>query len=116
VNNRSGIVNPQAYSTFAAPEPQPGRANTFNDGGLAINALMRLPSGVFVIPPANVYIADTGDNIIRKVTPNGIINTIVGDSYGAFLGDTLPAINAELHAPTDVWVRFLRQHLYCRFR
>ena len=106
VNNRVRIVNPQGIiSTFAGTgATSPGGANTFNDGGLAINALMRLPSGVFVDSSGNVYIADTGDNIIRKVTPNGIINTIVGDSYGAFLGDTLPAINAELHAPTDVWV------------
>ena len=105
-NNRVRMVNAAGIiSTFAGTGfTSPGGANTFNDGGLAINALMRLPSGVFVDSSGNVYIADTGDNIIRKVTTNGIINTIVGDSYGAFLGDTLPAINAELHAPTDVWV------------
>jgi len=38
------------------------------------------------------------------VTTDGIIHTVVGDSYGAFYGDTFPAIVAELHTPTDVFL------------
>lgn len=105
-NNRVRMVDTTGkITTFAGTgASSPGGAGTFNDGGLAINSLLRLPSGVFVDGSGNVFIADTGDNVIRKVTTDGIINTVVGDGYGAFLGDTLPAINAELHTPTDVYV------------
>jgi sugar lactone lactonase YvrE len=105
-NNRVRIVNPAGtIFTFAGTGAvSSGFAGTYNDGGLAINGLLRLPSGVFVDSNANVFIADTGDNIIRKVTTDGIIHTVVGDGYGAFLGDTLPAINSELHSPTDVFL------------
>ena len=50
----------------------------------------------------NVYIADTGDNNIRIVTTDGIINTFAGDSYPSFAGDTAAAVDAELHSPSDV--------------
>jgi uncharacterized protein (TIGR03437 family) len=105
-NNRVRVVNNSGIiSTFAGTgASSPGFAGTFNDGGLAINGLMRLPSGVFADTAGNVFIADTGDNVIRKVTPDGIINTIVGDGYGGFLGDTLPASKGELHSPEDVFV------------
>ncbi len=106
VNNRVRVVNSTGIiSTFAGNgSTSPGGGNTFNDGGLAINGLLRLPSGVCVDSKGNVYIADTGDNIIRKVTTDGIINTVAGDGFGAFSGDTFPAILAELHTPTDVAV------------
>ncbi|MGD0365487.1 MAG: IPT/TIG domain-containing protein [Bryobacteraceae bacterium] len=106
VNNRVRIVNSAGViNTFAGTgQSSPGGGGTFNDGGLAINGLLRLPSGVCVDINYNVYIADTGDNIIRKVTPDGIINTVAGDGFASYSGDTLPAILAELHTPTDVAV------------
>jgi uncharacterized protein (TIGR03437 family) len=58
--------------------------------------------GVAVDSSNNVYIADTGDNSIRKVTTDGFINTVVGDSFPGFLGDGGNAQNAEVHTPTDI--------------
>ena len=106
VNNRVRIVNSAGViNTFAGTgQSSPGGGGTFNDGGLAINGLLRLPSGVCVDSNGNVYIADTGDNLIRKVTPDGIINSVAGDGFGSYSGDTLPAVQAELHTPTDVAV------------
>lgn len=105
-NNRVRVVNSSGLiTTFAGTGgTSPGGANTFNDGGLAINGLLRLPSGVAVDSNGNVYIADTGDNLIRKVTTDGIIHSVVGDSYPGFLGDTFAATGAELHTPEDVTV------------
>src|SRR5664279_3641286 len=105
-NNRVRMVNTAGIiSTFAGTgASSPGFAGTYNDGGRATDALMRLPSGVAVDSNGNVYIADTGDNVIRRVTTDGIINTIVGDGYPGLLGDTLPAIRGELHSPEDVAV------------
>jgi uncharacterized protein (TIGR03437 family) len=110
VNNRVRVVNTTGViSTFAGTgATSTGGGNSFNDGGLAINGLLRLPSGVCVDSKGNVYIADTGDNIIREVTTDGIIHTVAGDgfggSFGLAIGDTYPAIQAELHTPTDVAV------------
>lgn len=48
------------------------------DGGAATSALLNLPAGVAVDAVGNLYIADTGNNVVREVTPAGIISTIVG--------------------------------------
>jgi uncharacterized protein (TIGR03437 family) len=106
VNNRVRMVNPAGViTTFAGNgSTSTGGGNSFNDGGLAINGLLRLPSGVCVDSSNNVYIADTGDNIIRKVTTDGIIHTVAGDGFGSFSGDTFSALTAELHTPLDVAV------------
>jgi uncharacterized protein (TIGR03437 family) len=103
-NNRVRMVNPSGIiSTFAGTgQTSPGGANTYNDGGLAINGLLRLPSGVATDSNGNVYIADTGDNLIRKVGTNGIITSIAGDSYPAYSGDNAASTQAELHSPEDV--------------
>jgi uncharacterized protein (TIGR03437 family) len=105
-NNRVRVVNPAGIiSTFAGTGAvSPGGAGSYNDGGLAINALLRLPSGVTTDSAGNVYIADTGDNMIRKVTTDGVINAVAGNSYPGFSGDTGSALVAGLHSPEDVAV------------
>jgi ribosomal protein S11 len=51
----------------------------------------------------NVYIADTFNNRIRKVTVStGIINTIAGTGTGGYSGDNGQATSAALNTPTDV--------------
>jgi trimeric autotransporter adhesin len=106
VNNRVRIVNASGViSTFAGTgQSSPGGGGTFNDGGLAIYGLLRLPSGVCVDSSGNVYIADTGDNLIRKVATDGIITSVAGDGFGSYSGDTYSAVTAELHTPLDVAV------------
>ncbi|MEG9432275.1 NHL domain-containing protein [Terriglobus sp. ADX1] len=46
------------------------------DGGAATSAMLNLPAGVAVDTAGNLYIADTGNNVVREVTPSGIISTI----------------------------------------
>jgi uncharacterized protein (TIGR03437 family) len=105
-NNRIRIVSAAGIiNTFAGTgQVSPGGASTYNDGGLATNALLHLPAGVAVDSNGNVYIADTGDNLIRKVTTDGLINSIAGDSYPSYLGDGFLAATSELHTPEDVAV------------
>ena len=105
-NNRVRLVDPHGIiTTFAGSGgTSPGGPGTFNDGGPAVNGLLHLPQGVAVDKSGNVYIADTGDNRICKVTPDGNINNFAGDSLGSFFGDTGNAFSAELHGPSDVAV------------
>jgi uncharacterized protein (TIGR03437 family) len=50
----------------------------------------------------NVFIADTGNNRIRQITPDGIIETIAGQDGPAFSGDGGPAVSAWLNAPAGL--------------
>ena len=71
------------------------------DGGPAISAVLGGPGGIAVDQSGSIYIADSGNNRIRKVT-NGIITTVVGNGNAAFAGDGGPALNAALNVPTAV--------------
>lgn len=55
-----------------------GEPGFSGDGGKATAAKLNAPSGVTVDANGNVYIADTKNNRIRRVTPDGIITTIAG--------------------------------------
>ena len=55
----------------------PSSTTSVGDGGPATNAVLTSPQGVAVDSTGNVYIADSGDCRIRKVT-NGIISTVAG--------------------------------------
>jgi len=68
-------IAPAAYSGGAGP----GNSGYSGDGGLATLAYLKSPAGLAVDPAGNVYIADTGNNVVRKVSAaTGIITTVVG--------------------------------------
>jgi beta-lactamase regulating signal transducer with metallopeptidase domain len=55
------------------------REGSVGDGGKAISAQLRSPRGVAVDSADNLYIADTRNHRIRKVTPSGVITTVAGN-------------------------------------
>jgi hypothetical protein len=74
------------------------------DGGPATKASLSLPNGVTVDATGNLFIAELGDNRIRKVDTNQIITTVAGDGANGFAGDGGVATNASLAAPYSVAV------------
>jgi hypothetical protein len=61
--------------------------------------------GIAVDSAGNIYIADTSNNRIRKITvATGIITTVAGDGTAGFAGDDGVATSAELNAPNGVAV------------
>ena len=88
-----------SITTFAGT----GRAGFSGDGGPAASAQINSPLGVAVGPDGSVYIADSANDRIRKVTPNGIIMTIAG-TVGGFLGDGGAATAARLNQPSSIGV------------
>jgi uncharacterized protein (TIGR03437 family) len=73
------------------------------DNGLATTAQLAYPQGVAVDSAGNLYIADTSNSRIRKVS-NGVIATVAGDGTFGFSGDNGPAASAQLNGPSGVAV------------
>ncbi len=75
------------------------------DNGPAVNCYLNDPSSVALDASGNIYIADTGDQLIRKVGTNGIITTVAGSNGSAgFAGDGGSAKSAKLNYPSGVAV------------
>lgn len=66
------------------------------DGGPLLDARFRTLSAISFDQDGNLYLSDTHNNVIRKVTVDGIINTVVGNGTRGFAGDGGLAINAQL--------------------
>jgi uncharacterized protein (TIGR03437 family) len=73
------------------------------DNGPATSAQLYFPDGVAVDSAGNLYIADFGNNRIRKVS-DGVITTVAGNGTQGFSGDNGPATSAELNSPTGIAV------------
>jgi RHS repeat-associated protein len=73
------------------------------DGGPATSALLWAPEAVAVDSAGNLYIADTVNNLIRKVTAStGIITTVAGNGTAGYSGDGVAATSTELNYPYGV--------------
>ncbi len=73
------------------------------DGVAATSSLLSSPNDVKVDSSGNLYIADTGNNRIRKVTAStGIITTIAGNGTAGYSGDGGAATSAQLNSPYGV--------------
>ena len=73
------------------------------DNGPATSAQLNGPAGVAVDSAGNLYIADGGNNRIRKVS-NGVITTVAGNGTLGYSGDNGPATSAQLARPVAVAV------------
>jgi hypothetical protein len=80
-----------------------GAAGFGGDNGPATSAYLNEPAAVAVDSAGNLYIADSGNNRIRKVS-NGVITTVAGNGAAGFGGDNGPATGAELDGPQSVAV------------
>jgi uncharacterized repeat protein (TIGR01451 family) len=75
------------------------------DGGLATNAFLNSPQGVAVDAAGNIYIADTDNSVVRKVTAaTGVVTSIAGNGSYGDSGDGGAAASAELRSPVGVAV------------
>ena len=92
-------VTPAGVVTTIAGTPGvPGHVD-----GTGQAAQFLLPAGVAVDSSGNVYVADTGNATIRKVTPAGVVTTLAG-SYGVFGSTDATGYLAKFHGPTGIAV------------
>jgi sugar lactone lactonase YvrE len=74
------------------------------DNGLAVNATLCEPQGLALDSAGNLYIADSSNDRIRKIS-NGAISTVAGNGiFFGFAGDYGPATSGQLSAPSAVAV------------
>jgi uncharacterized protein (TIGR03437 family) len=78
-----------------------GNAGFSGDGGPATGASLNAPTGVAVDSAGNLYIADSQNNRVRKVS-GGVITTVGGIGTFGFAGDGGPATKAQLYLPISV--------------
>jgi sugar lactone lactonase YvrE len=73
-----------------------GEAGFSGDRGPAAAAQLALPTGIALDPKGNLYIADAGNAVIRRVSTDGTINTIAGNGNPSAAGDNGPAASAQI--------------------
>jgi glucose/arabinose dehydrogenase len=95
-SNRVRKVTPQG-----SVETLAGGREGFADGAGAA-ASFNTPSAVALDAAGNLYVADTGNNRVRKVTPEGVVTTLAGDGAAGFREG--PAAQARFDAPVGVAV------------
>jgi uncharacterized protein (TIGR03437 family) len=100
-NNRIRKVAPNGTITTVA-----GNGNTgySGDGGPATSAALDFPEAVAFDSAGNYYIADSANDVVRKVNTGGTITTAVGTGAQGYSGDGGPATSATLYNPVGVAV------------
>ena len=97
------IAAPAAAATNAiytvAGTDTPGYSG---DGGSATAAQLRTPYGVAPTPDGGYLIADSGNHVVRRVSPSGVITTVAGNGTPGYSGDGHAAKDAELNSPTGL--------------
>jgi len=98
LNNAIRKVTPDGTVTTLAGDGTFGSTD-----GTGSGARFGYPEGVAVDPSGNVYVADTSNNLIRKITSAGVVSTVAGqagnDGAGLLNGKGL---ESKLNAPTSL--------------
>jgi gliding motility-associated-like protein len=95
--NKAGIISTIAGLGFY-------NSGYTGDGGPASLAKMNSPIDIAVDKNGNLFIAELGNHIIRKIDASGIITTFAGTGVKGYSGDGGPAIKAKLNRPFGVAV------------
>jgi DNA-binding CsgD family transcriptional regulator/sugar lactone lactonase YvrE len=99
LNNRVRRVNTDGTIMTVAGVGEAGYAGDGKPGG---EARLNLPTGLAIGFNDTLFIADTGNNVIRQVAPDGTIRTVAGTGEAGYRGDAGPALYSVLHAPAGL--------------
>jgi hypothetical protein len=100
-NNRVRKMDPSGLMSTVAGN---GSYGSSGDGGAGTAAQLASPQNVATDAAGDIYIADYGNNRIRKVDLSGTITTVAGNGLGGFSGDGGPATSAQLDYPDGLTV------------
>jgi sugar lactone lactonase YvrE len=95
-NHRVRIMTPDGnISTLAGT----GTPDYQGDGGPASAAALNGPQGLSADRYGALYIADTNNNVVRKISTDGLITTFAGDGTAGYAFDGFFAREAQLNLP-----------------
>jgi uncharacterized protein (TIGR03437 family) len=100
-NHRVRVVASGQISTFAGA----GTSGFGGDNGPAAQALLSSPRGLAIDAEGSVYISDSGNHRIRRVSRAGVITTYAGTGVCGFSGDNGPAASAQICAPGRIAIQ-----------
>jgi DNA-binding CsgD family transcriptional regulator/sugar lactone lactonase YvrE len=100
-NHRVRRISPSGVITTVAGT---GEAGFSGDGRAATAARLRFPVAVAVAPNGSLYVADTGNNRVRRVDLNNAITTVAGTGKSGYGGDGGPGRDGTLNMPLGVAV------------
>ncbi len=92
-DNRIRRVSPSGTITTFAGTGKPGYSG---DRGQAAQAELNFPTSLAFDSLGNMYIADYGNSVVRRVSPDGTINTVAGNGTSGFSGDKSAATSAQV--------------------
>lgn len=96
IDKASGIV-----TTLAGLGPD--KAGYTGDNGPAVDARLNGPKGIALDAAGNIYVADSGNGVVRKIS-GGIITTVAGNGSVGYSGDNGPATSASFAYMTGIAV------------
>lgn len=79
-HNRILKINPKGEVSLVAG----GEEGYLDSGANQKEARFHTPSGVALDPQGNLYVADTGNHVIRKISPQGVVTTLAGNGQAGF--------------------------------
>ncbi len=95
----TGTITTVAGTGMPCTSPLAGQCG---DGGSATSALLASPFSAVVDAAGNIYIADSGDNRVRKVDTTGVISAYAFTGKNAFGPDKVPALQSSYNAPQNL--------------
>ncbi len=98
-NHRVRKINTAGIITTIAGT---GATTSGGDGGQATDAQVGWPAGIAIDNSGNIYITESENHCVRKVSPSGIITTIAGTGMAGYSGNNGPAIAAKLDQPHGI--------------
>ncbi|MBI2346731.1 MAG: thrombospondin type 3 repeat-containing protein, partial [Deltaproteobacteria bacterium] len=99
-----GIADAQELVGIITTVAGNGQYSYSGDGGPGVDAAMNFPFGITVDADGNLFVADTYNYVIRRISLDGVIATVAGTGAFGFNGDDIPATAALLAVPQGLAV------------
>ncbi len=98
LTSTAGQMKAREIRTYAGT----GQKGYSGDGGAATEAQVNNPYGVAIGPDGALYVCDTDNHVVRKISLDGKISTVAGNGKKGYSGDGGQATNASLNEPYEI--------------